>query len=96
MGGNVTNNTFTNSQAGNGLNIITRRAVQPDGQVGGGLRNLNLNRIQNNTFSSNALSGLNIDLRQNTKLKTQITDQHHQRQRTRGTEPSRPGHAGCV
>ncbi len=73
VGGNVTNNTFTNSQTGDGLNITTRRSVLPNGQIASGLRNLDLNSIRGNTFSGNAVSGINIDLGENTTFKSQIT-----------------------
>ncbi len=72
VGGTVTNNTFTNSQTGDGLNVTTRRSVLPNGQISSGLRNLDLEQIRGNTFTGNALNGINIDLGENTTFSSQM------------------------
>lgn len=81
--GSVRGNSLTGSQTGDGLSILMRRSVLPNGQVAGGLRNLDLNiisdtnalgQVQQNDLSGNARSGINIDLGQNTTYGGAITN----------------------
>ncbi len=73
--GSVRGNILNTSRTGDGLSILTRRSVLPNGQVAAGLRNLDLNitvdtpvgvPAQQNVMSGNARAGINIDLGQNT------------------------------
>ncbi|MCA9068258.1 MAG: right-handed parallel beta-helix repeat-containing protein, partial [Planctomycetaceae bacterium] len=84
VGGTITNNNFggnrfqpnpfnPNLTQGEGLLVQTRRSILPDGSVSPGLRNLQLDTVRGNSFTTNGGAGLMFDIGQNTTLRSNIS-----------------------